>query len=166
MTAVDFPFLCLVGGAAGAAVVSCSVVLWRFWRRFDFAGFAGSGSGSGLGSRSAALRFLDGRVGGVGWDGVAALGGARSEVAAACRADARVFLADMSDLFYIIPDSIPNFPRLLQVAARWRVEGEPSVIWSCGVRLVERERERAEECGLGEQKKKWRGKIKMARVCT
>lgn len=121
MTTVDFPFLCLVVGAAGAAVVSCSVVLWRFWRRFDFEDFAGSGSGSGLASRSAALRFLDGRVVGGGWDGVAALGGTRSEVAAACRADARVFLADMSDLFYIIPDSIPNFPRLLQMAARWRL---------------------------------------------
>ena len=76
MAAVDFPFLFLVGGAAGAAVGSCSVVFWRFWRRLDFEGFAGSGSGSGLGSRSAALRFLDGRVVGGGWDGVAALGGA------------------------------------------------------------------------------------------
>lgn len=109
MTAVDFPFLCLVGGAAGATVGSCSVVFWRFWRRLDFEGFAGSGSGSGLGTRSAALRFLDGRAVGVGWDGVTVLGGARSEVFAACRADARVFLADMSDLFYMVPDSIPNF---------------------------------------------------------
>lgn len=108
MAAVDFPFLCLVGGAAGGAVGSFSV-LWRFWRRLDFEGFEGSGSGSGLGSRSAALRFLDGRAVGAGWDGVAALGGARSEVVAACRADARVFLADMSDLFYMVPDSDPNF---------------------------------------------------------
>lgn len=102
MAAVDFPFLCLVGAGACGAADSCSVVFWRFWRRLDFEGFAGSGSGSGLASRSAALRFLDGRVEGGGWDGVAALGGARSEVVAACRADARVFLVDMSDLFYIV----------------------------------------------------------------
>lgn len=120
MTAVDFPFLCLVGGAAGAVLGSCSVVFWRFWRRLDFDGFAGSGSGSGLASRSAALRFLDGRVVGVGWDGVAVLGGARSEVVAACRADARVFLVDMS--VYSI-GYLTLFPTSAATAdgSRWRM---------------------------------------------
>lgn len=56
-----------------------------------------AGSGTGLGSRAVAFRFLDDRVEEVGADGVAAAGVGVSEVVAACRADARVFLADMSE---------------------------------------------------------------------
>jgi hypothetical protein len=60
---------------------------------------AGSGSAIGLGSRAGALRFLDGgggRIGGAAGGAKAAEVGEGSEDSAACRADARVLLGDMS----------------------------------------------------------------------
>lgn len=97
MTAVALPFrLRLTGG--GGAGGSGSDTFCLLGRRAGRA-LAGSGSATGLGSRAGALRFLDGaggRIGGAAAVVKAAGVGEGSEDIAACRADARVLLGDMS----------------------------------------------------------------------
>lgn len=97
MTAAAFPFRRRrVGGGRAGGSGPGSETFCRFVRRVD-GGFEDSGSGLGLGSRP--LRFLDavdtgaGRAEGAVADDEAA---GVSEALAACRADERVVLEDMS----------------------------------------------------------------------
>lgn len=103
MTAAALPFLRRgVGCGRAGDPGSRSDIFCRFVRRID-GGLEGSGSGIGLGSR--VLRFLDdddgagcaARVGGAVANGVAA---GVSEALAACRADERVVLEDMSICYF------------------------------------------------------------------
>ena len=97
MTAVALPFRRRVTGGGGAGG-SGSDTFCLLARRVERA-LAGSGSATGLGSRAGALRFLDGgggRIGGAAGGAKAAEVGEGSEESAACRADARVLLGDMS----------------------------------------------------------------------
>jgi hypothetical protein len=103
MTAVALPFRRRVIGGGGAGG-SGSDTFCLLVRRTEGT-FAGSGSATGLGSRAGALRFLDGGGGRI----EVAAGGAKavefgegSEESAACRADARVLLGDMSIWLYTI----------------------------------------------------------------
>jgi hypothetical protein len=97
MTAEALPFRRRLTGGGGAGG-SGSDTFCLLGRRADRA-LAGSGSGTGLGSRAGALRFLDGAgglIGGAAAGVAAAEVGEGSEEIAACRADARVLLGDMS----------------------------------------------------------------------
>jgi len=108
-------------GAAAEGGVGCSgsATFCRFVRRGG--AFAGSGWGTGLGSRGGALRFRD--AGGGREDGGAEAAGTPAEVPedseeeAACLADARVILEDMS---ICLTMKIFNTPRRL-CATRWKV---------------------------------------------
>jgi hypothetical protein len=97
MTAVALPFRRRVIGGGGGAGGSGSDTFCLLGRRVERA-LAGSGSATGLGSRAGALRFLDGggRIGGAAGGAKAAEVGEGSDESAACRADARVLLGDMS----------------------------------------------------------------------
>lgn len=97
MTAVALPFRRRFTGGGGAGG-SGSDTFCLLARRAERA-LAGSGSATGLGSRAGALRFLNGgggRIGGAVGVAKAAGVGEGSEESAACRADARVLLGDMS----------------------------------------------------------------------
>jgi hypothetical protein len=97
MTAAALPFRRREAGAGGAGI-STSVSFCLFGRRAE-TGLAGSGSATGLGSRAGAFRFLlgtGGLTGETAGKGVAAAEGEVSSEFAACRADARVLLGDMS----------------------------------------------------------------------
>jgi hypothetical protein len=103
MTAVALPFLRRTTGGGGAGG-SGSETFCLFVRRAEGA-LAGSGSTIGLGSRAGALRFLDGgggRIGGGAGGAKAVEVGDGSEESAACRADARVLLGDMSIWLYTV----------------------------------------------------------------
>jgi hypothetical protein len=103
MTAVALPFLRRTTGGGGAGG-SGSETFCFFVRRAEGA-LAGSGSTIGLGSRAGALRFLDGgggRIGGGAGGAKAVEVGDGSEESAACRADARVLLGDMSIWLYTV----------------------------------------------------------------
>jgi hypothetical protein len=85
--------------AAGGAGGSGSETFCRLLPRRAEEGLAGAGSGIGLGSRAGALRFLVVvvcRAGAGGAGNGTATEGELSEEAAACRADERVVLEDMS----------------------------------------------------------------------
>lgn len=101
MAAGALPFRFLAGGAAGV-VVSGSEIFCLFVRLCD-RDLGGSGSGIGLVSRAEAFRFRDAVEGREREEDVAgvaeAAGGGVSGVVAACLADLRVILEDMSDLF-------------------------------------------------------------------
>src|SRR5271154_2999967 len=89
MTAVALPFRRRVIGSGGAGG-SGSDTFCLLGRRAERA-LAGSGSATGLGSRTGALRFLDdagGRIGGAAAGVRAAEAGKGSDEFAACRADA------------------------------------------------------------------------------
>lgn len=96
------PFEVLLRAEAGAGEGGSGSVTFCRFVRLD-GGFAGSGSGTGLGSRACALRFRD--AGGGRVDEAAAVAGIPaeapedSEELAACLADARVILEDMSICF-------------------------------------------------------------------
>jgi len=97
MTAVALPFRRRITGGEGAGG-SGSDTFCLLARRVEGA-LAGSSSATGLGSRAGALRFLDGgggRMGGAAGGAKAAGVGEGSEESAACRAEARVLLGDMS----------------------------------------------------------------------
>jgi hypothetical protein len=103
ITAGVLPFEVLLrAGATGGVRGGCSgsVTFCRFVRLSG--AFAGSGSGGGLGSRAGALRFRDaggGRVDEAAAAGTPAEAPDDSEELAACLADARVILRDMSIWF-------------------------------------------------------------------
>jgi len=116
---LPFEFLLRAGATTGAGGGgSDSVTFWRFVRLRG--AFAGSGSGGGLGSRAGALRFLDaggGRVDEAAAAGTPAEAPDDSEELAACLADARVILGDMSICFLM--DGFSTLRRLC--ATRWKV---------------------------------------------
>lgn len=102
-------------------------------------GFAGSDSGGGLDSRAVALRFRDAGGGRVDKAAAAAAGTSTeapedSEELAACLADARVILEDMSICFLMMPSahsvtSVQQGGRLQEVAVgrncrrwMWRID--------------------------------------------
>jgi hypothetical protein len=122
ITAGVLPFAAFrrVGAAAdGGEGCSGSVTFCRFARLGG--AFAGSGWGAGLGSRGGALRFRDagcGREDGAAdAAGTPAEGPEDSEEEAACLADARVILEDMS---MCLTMKVFNTPRRL-CATRWKV---------------------------------------------
>ena len=103
MTAVPLPFRRRITGDGGAGG-SGSETFCLLVRRTEGT-LAGSGSATGLASSAGALRFLDGGgglIGGAAGGAKAAEVGEGSEESAACRADARVLLGDMSIWLYII----------------------------------------------------------------
>ncbi len=109
MTAVALPFRRRIVGGGGAGG-SGSDTFCLLVRRTEGA-LAGSGSATGLCSRAGALRFLDGggRIGGAAGGAKAVEVGEGSEESAACRADARVLLGDMSIWLYTVcPQSISS----------------------------------------------------------
>ncbi len=100
MTATALPFRRRAADS-GAAGGSGSVTFCRFCFRVEGA-LAGSDSGAGLGSCAGAFRFFDGGGGGLIEEaGVGAAAAAEGETdepdeVAACRAEERVLLGDMS----------------------------------------------------------------------
>lgn len=117
---LPFPAFRRVEAAAdGGGGCSGSVTFCRFARLGG--AFAGSGWGAGLGSRGGALRFRDAGCGRE--DGAADAAGTPAEAPedsdeeAACLADARVILEDMSICLTIM---VFNTPRRL-CATRWKV---------------------------------------------
>jgi hypothetical protein len=104
MTAAALPFRRRDIGAEGVGGSgSGSDTFCRFVRR-DTAVFAGPGSGIGLDSGTGAFRFLEGGGGrAAGVEAVdAAAGKSAVEELAACRADARVVLEDMSIMIFVL----------------------------------------------------------------
>jgi hypothetical protein len=94
-------FLFLAGTAVGVGI-SDSETFCLFVRLFEEA-LEESGSGIGLGSRAGAFRFRE-CVADLGWEGTAvgvaeAADGEVPGLVAACLADRRVILEDMSELF-------------------------------------------------------------------
>lgn len=129
MTAAALPFRRGRPAGTGGAGASGSDTFCRLGRRADV-GLAGSGSGTGLGSRAGALRFREVVLcrAGVVVGGGPVVEGEVSDEAIACRADDRVVLEDMSIRLCTIPSTSVT---PLGLAESHQSRDRPSA--SCGV---------------------------------